>query len=307
MNRSLKGVSLTIISVTLFALSVAIAHPATADESGGRIDSDRIDFVAVKRVGATLPGGPNGSDSGLPDKEFRLVPSCFGTNVPGRAMDSPFGKLCDETRLGACKERPGGLAMQPQSTARGLGAWRDDGVVTCVYGDQAVDVAGEIAARMESEFQRLPIAAGKFGSQPGPATLLNRETNFWVRSIEQVFDIELLGQRVHVRAIPTGYTYRYGDGAAKGPTQYFGPLLGEDQQFAPTVTSHRYSKTGDFQASVVTHFRGVYSVNGGPELPITGQGNVASPGVLVRVFAVEVRNVSGDCASNPGTWGCTNT
>lgn len=71
-----------------------------------------------------------------------------------------------------------------------------------------------------------------------------------------------------------------------------------------TPTSHVYLETGDYQASVIVHFSGEYSVNGGPLVAIDGRAAVPSEPVSIRVWKSESRNVTDDCLVNPAGFGC---
>ena len=70
---------------------------------------------------------------------------------------------------------------------------------------------------IQTEFQKLPVAAGTVTAQPSPHTLRGAETNFFAAATEQQFATTLLGQQVHVIAKPVQYTWVYGDGTSLGP------------------------------------------------------------------------------------------
>ncbi len=78
-------------------------------------------------------------------------------------------------------------------------------------------------------------------------------------------------------AKPVQYTWSYGDGTSLGPQTAAGGPLPQDRWGEKTATSHVYTQTGDFPVVLTTHFQGTYSVNGGPPLPIPGQGQFSSP------------------------------
>ncbi len=175
---------------------------------------------------------------------------------------------------------------------------------TCVYDTKPRDILEEIAAQIQHEFQQSPVIAASVASQPGPHTLRGAETNFYATAVEQSFDITLLGQRVHITATPIAYTWNYGDGAMLGPTPYPGAPLPEDRWGEATQTSHIYTQTGDYSAAVTTHFRGTYSVNGGPDLPIPGQGDFTSAGLPLSVWRSITKNYADNCLQNPRGNGC---
>ncbi len=162
----------------------------------------------------------------------------------------------------------------------------------------------EIAERILTEFQSQPIVAGELTLQPSPHTLIRANTNFFVESKTQEFDFELLGQKIHITATPTEYTWNYGDGETYGPTTDSGYFLRDDELGEETHTSHQYQETGDYQVSVKVHFKGEYSVNGGTMIPIDGRGEFTTPSQLISVWKSESRLVSGTCLENPDGWAC---
>ncbi|SDL76457.1 hypothetical protein SAMN04487916_11425 [Arthrobacter sp. ov407] len=161
-----------------------------------------------------------------------------------------------------------------------------------------------IAAMIQREFQRLPISAGTSSAQPSPNTLRGAETNFYASAADQQFDITILAQAVHVIAKPVEYTWSYGDGTSLGPQTAAGGPLPQDRWGEKTLTSHVYAQTGDFPVVLTTHFQGTYSVNGGPPLPIPGQGSFRSPPQTVSVWRSITRNYADTCLQNPQGQGC---
>ena len=157
---------------------------------------------------------------------------------------------------------------------------------------------------IQTEFQRLPIAPGSVTAQPSPHTLRGAETNFFADAAEQQFDVTILAQKVHVVAKPVQYTWSYGDGTSLGPQTAAGGPLPQDRWGEKTATSHVYTQTGDFPVVLTTHFQGTYSVNGGPPLPIPGQGQFSSPAQTVSVWRSITRNYADDCLRNPQGQGC---
>ncbi|MGO4494211.1 hypothetical protein AB4Y86_19230, partial [Arthrobacter sp. 2YAF22_2] len=127
---------------------------------------------------------------------------------------------------------------------------------------------------------------------------------FYAEAAEQQFDIKILAQDVHVSAKPVQYTWNFGDGTSLGPTTTAGGPLPQDRWGEKTATSHAYGQTGDFSAALTTHFQGTYSVNGGPPLPIPGQGQFSSPPQTVSVWRSITRNYADDCLKNPQGQGC---
>jgi hypothetical protein len=175
---------------------------------------------------------------------------------------------------------------------------------TCLFDPRPEDLLPRIAAMMQTEFQKLPVAAGTVTAQPSPHTLRGAETNFIAAATEQQFDVTLLAQNIHVTAKPVQYTWNYGDGTSRGPQTAAGGPLPEDRWGERTLTSHVYTQTGDFSAVLTSHFQGTYSVNGGPPLPIPGQGQFSSAPQTVSVWRSVTHNYADDCLRNAQGQGC---
>ncbi|PYH00551.1 hypothetical protein CVV67_10495 [Arthrobacter stackebrandtii] len=187
-------------------------------------------------------------------------------------------------------------------------AWSFDSGPHCVYTDKPAekprDVLAEIAGQIAHEFQQVPIAPAVIGSQPGPHTLRGRETNVWAEAATQTFQLNLLGQEVTITATPAAYTWDYGDGTLFGPTDVHGAPLHEDRIGEQTRTSHVYTETGEKYINLTTHFNGTYTVNGGPELPIPGQGNIPSAPLWIKVWRAQINLYADNCFENPNGIGC---
>ena len=175
---------------------------------------------------------------------------------------------------------------------------------TCIYSEKPRDVLADIAAQISHEFQKSPIQPATIGSQPGPHTLRGQETNFYATAQEQHFTITLLGQKVHITATPAAYTWNYGDGTRWGPTPSAGAPLPDERIGEQTKTSHPYTATGHYTITVTTHFNGTYTVNGGPSLPIPGQGNIPSNPLALTVWRAVTNNYADNCNQNPNGVGC---
>ncbi|WP_369745327.1 hypothetical protein [Paenarthrobacter sp. AMU7] len=176
---------------------------------------------------------------------------------------------------------------------------------TCLYDPQPQNVLANIAARILTDFQQLPVNPGTLEAQPFPHTLKGGPTNFYTTTAEQGFDITILGQAVHITATPANYTYTYGDGSTLGPTPVAGYSIPEtDWLNNETRTSHTYTETGNYQATLTTSFTGTYSVNNGPPLPINGTLHITTPAKTIHVWKTERALVADTCQENPNSWGC---
>ncbi|MDY3049740.1 MAG: hypothetical protein SOR40_08245, partial [Rothia sp. (in: high G+C Gram-positive bacteria)] len=113
------------------------------------------------------------------------------------------------------------------------------------------------------DLQELGITPTPIHQQNPPHTLKNYNTNFWAEPNPQEFHTQINGVPVTARAIPTHYTFDYGDGR-KYTTTHPGYRLADDVWDEPTPTSHQYSRAGDYVFTLSTYYRGEFSVAGGP-------------------------------------------
>ncbi len=176
---------------------------------------------------------------------------------------------------------------------------------TCLYDAKPQDVLANIAARILNDFQQLPVNPGTLETQPFPNTLKGGPTNIYATPGQQTFDLTILGQEVHLTATPANYTYTYGDGTTLGPTPLAGYPIPQTQWLTTdTRTSHTYTQTGNYPATLTTSFTGTYSVNNGPPLPINGTLDLTTPPKTIHVWKTEKALVADTCDQNPTSWGC---
>lgn len=153
-----------------------------------------------------------------------------------------------------------------------------------------------------ADFQQLNITPSTLKADSGGFGLRNAHTNFYASADAQTLKVEMLGQDVAIQAVPVQWTYTYGDGSAPKALSHPGGPQKEFNQKLPTT--HTYAETGQFTVNLTTSFRGQYSVNGGPWLPIPGTAQVPSEPVTADIWRSKTRNVAEDCNRNPRGWAC---
>ena len=291
------SIAVAILCICVFGVGVTTLHAEVWSEGG--LGSNGATGV----VRQFDPGSGN-----LVPIEVGTPDSIYGYFYRSVCFDESSGDIdCLAGQNAACDAAPNGqyvwwysgLKTQPRESWAKYG----DGP-TCIYSEEPQDVGEQISAVILSEFQSRPIAAGSLGMQPSPHTLIGAQTNFYVDAREQTFDFVLLGQDIRITATPTEYEWTYGDGSTYGPAPFAGGPLPESRWGEQTATSHVYGATGDFQASVVVHFSGEYSINGGPLVPIDGRAAVPSAPQTVSVWRSTSNNVADDCLVNPAGYGC---
>ncbi|MHA7271872.1 PKD domain-containing protein [Arthrobacter sp. TMT4-20] len=154
-----------------------------------------------------------------------------------------------------------------------------------------------------TEFESQPIIAAGVFSQPDHFGLRNAHSNLYAVAQEQEFTFEFQNAQIRLRAWPVSYEWSYGDGSSLVTTDP-GSALPGDGFDVETLTSHRYSETGDYLVGLDTLFAGDYSVDGGPWLPVAGQARVTSEPHLMSIWRSERHSVAETCLENPQGIGC---
>lgn len=261
------GIVVVLLILGMTISQSALAAQADRFDSRAELQQGLIDVSASSHTRGG--GGPSRGRSGAPGTTSIAVPGC---------MPSPIAPEMCAARLASCP--PGQIRMQVWSgpadapiegrTAQGE---------PCLGGSGASGPPQIVVS--QSDFQSLPVPAGEFTVQPpGGYVLIGMRTNVYAASTEPtVLSTSVLGQPVHVRAIPVSWTWDFGDGHKIGPVDDPGAAY-------PAVRhAHRYAADGTFTITMTTTYRGEYSVAGGPWLPVEGQAQATSPGVPVIALA----------------------
>ncbi|MDR6687347.1 hypothetical protein J2Y41_002912 [Arthrobacter sp. 1088] len=268
-------------------------------------DNFRLDPVSG-RLSPILDGG---SLSPTPDdpNQYMADTHCRADG-PDTVDPGCLALSCPATTPGGDEGTPVIWKQAPKSiTNPGWTNWIPVSGPTCLYDAQPENVLANIAARILNDFRQLPVNPGTLEAQPFPHTLKGGPTNFYTTAAEQAFNITILGQTVHLRATPASFTYTFGDGTSLGPTPAAGYSIPEaDWLLNDTRTSHSYTATGNYPATITTSFTGTYSVNNGPALPINGTLDLTTPPKTIQVWKTEKALVADTCQENPTSWGCPN-
>lgn len=154
-----------------------------------------------------------------------------------------------------------------------------------------------------AQFGSFPIKPSALKSQPTGFSLRNGNAHMYAVSDTQEFQTELQSRRVAVRAVPDSYSWNYGDGNHR-KTKSPGKPMPNHTFDETTDTSHIYASTGDFQIRLSTAYRGEFSVEGGPWIPIPGTANVPSDPMPMSVWRTKKLLVDQNCAEDPDGPAC---
>lgn len=300
---STRTFCLVLLQALMLPTSISAATGKT-DETVGFVDTG----VEVGSVGWGLDP-KTGAVVRIPkDQASAADPNDYKYELQCHLGDGDFDTACLSSQL-KCTNGPDGddgIPVVWLSKPRGVpgAVWARHSGPMCLYDPNPEDVLPRIAASIQKRFETLPIDAGAVTAQPSPHTLRGAQTNFYAEAVEQQFDVTMFGQKVHVVATPVQYTWNYGDGTVLGPQPSMGGPLPQNRWGEKTRTSHAYGSTGDFQVVLTTSFRGTYSVNDGPPLPIPGEGQFSAAPQTVSVWRSITRNYADDCTVNPKGQGC---
>jgi hypothetical protein len=141
------------------------------------------------------------------------------------------------------------------------------------------------------QFRRLPLPPGLVHVQPGNGrTLVNVPTNVYVDAQTAILPTTVIGVPIRVRATPIAFDWTFGDGRRLHTADPGAP-------YPDLRTTHTYIAPGTLTLALTTTYRGEYSVNNGPWIPINGTAAVASPTQALIVVAAEAELVDGPLPS----------
>lgn len=146
----------------------------------------------------------------------------------------------------------------------------------------------------ESDFASFPIPPSVPHALPRDWTVSGKETAFWADAGVKVFDAELLGFPLQVRATPVEFLWDFGDGSgdrSKSPGR-------EPRRPADGSITHTYTKKGEYSVTLTTVYTGEFSYGAGWS-PIPGTAAVPSDPLPMTVYRYHKYRVGEDCRAAP--------
>lgn len=264
--------------------------------------------VTVKGKNPKAPGAGSSSNGTRGPKFIWDTTTVCNNSLPNSRISKAVSNVCGLVGNAICKEEDKNKVF-----AIGLGG---DGSkpVDCVGlrkntgpGTQGAGTPAPPPPTISTEdFQSLTIPASTLKSQLGGFTLKGAHTNLYADGGTQHLDTIVLGQPVTVKATPISYTFTYGDGTKLTTKTPGAPVAGNGNGFdIQTETSHIYTTTGIFTATLTTTYTGQFSVNNGPYQPIPGTANTTSTPLNIDVWRTKHYRVAEPCNKNNTAPGCT--
>jgi hypothetical protein len=124
----------------------------------------------------------------------------------------------------------------------------------------------------------IPLPPSELQVQPANGrTLVNFATNFYTDTAPFDRTVTLLGQRVDLHIVPSGFGWRFGDGKSLDTADAGAP-------YPDLRVTHTYQRKGDVAPAVDTTYTATYRVNGGPWADVPGSVTVAGVPVGLEVL-----------------------
>ena len=285
--RGTLGVAIGAVLLSAFGSVPLTAHAATVTCSSPCIDLDKDAFtVTGERERGAVPESAESKDRSASAvnplrREKLFVPTCSG-NTPGG-----IDVLCG-IALSGCPD-PADVRFWVYTRLVNTQIPGDDPAFervaappfVCLRADDPA-IANPLAALpwlVEREFQRVVVLKAVPVVNPAPKTLIRIPTRLSTSTVESYdIPVSILGQSVVITATARTWTWNFGDGQRAA-------VSGSGRAGR---TEHEYQSTGPRSARVDITWTGVYRLNGGPPLPITG--TVTTQGVPTRIQVVQARS-----------------
>ncbi|WP_423462807.1 PKD domain-containing protein [Promicromonospora sp. MS192] len=145
----------------------------------------------------------------------------------------------------------------------------------------------DIPAAAARAFQEMQIEPSSLIVQPPDGwTLVNVDTIAYTDGEPRTTSTELFGIPVDIRAVPSSYTWNFGDGS---------PAFSTTDPGAPYpahTISHAYSKQGSATISLTTRWRGQFRIAGDPTWrDVAGEATTASSSGSLEIVEARARLV----------------
>ncbi|MFD6139221.1 hypothetical protein [Promicromonospora sp. NPDC060271] len=283
----------TAVSVVV-ALALSAFQPEEQPTFSGTSEYDQISVEAVVSSGdLSLQVGKGRSGGSAPNvplvRQWRVTPAmCFLRDLGGATA---FAESCDEGHQLAyagieCEdgEQAVGALFEQRREANG---WSDAALVedeSCLAERrQQVDIPAAAA----KAFQEMQIAPSEVNVQPPDGwTLVNVDTIVFTESQPRTMSTSVFGIPVEIRAVPSNYSWDFGDGSAALVTSDPGA------PYPAHTIAHAYAKTGEVVISLTTTWHGQFRLAGEPTwYDVAGEGTTVSSSGSLEVLEARARLV----------------
>ncbi|MFD7309238.1 PKD domain-containing protein [Promicromonospora sp. NPDC059942] len=284
------------ISVVLLASAMVFAVPQANEQPtfSGTSEHDQVSVEAITPIGAARAPIEAAGDRGRPSlappvRQWRVTPAlCFLRDLGGATV---LAESCDEGHRLAYE----GIECEDDEQAVGAlfeqrqlsGEWSDAALVedeSCLA-ERRRQV--DIPAAAARAFQEMQIAPSEVNVQPPDGwTLVNADTIAFTDREPRTVSTELFGIPVDIRAVPSSYSWDFGDGTA--------PLSTTDPgaPYPAHTIAHAYAKQGTATISLTTTWSGQFRLAGEPTWRgVPGEATTASSSGSLEILEARARLV----------------
>lgn len=284
-----------VIRTAAVVLAIVMASPP-----GGLGDIEGQSSQDVVRVSAALPDqltdlapGRHAlqSSAGQPPsvRQWRVTPAmCFLRDLGGATA---FAESCDEGHQLAyagieCEddEQAVGALFQQR---RDSGRWSDAELVEQEFCLAKHRQQVDIPAAAAHAFQEMQIEPSEVNVQPPDGwTLVNVDTIGFTDRNPRTIATSLFGIPVEIRAVPSTYSWDFGDGSA--------PLVTTDPgaPYPAQTVAHAYARKGAATISLTTTWHGQFRLAGEPTWhDVAGEGSTVSSSDRLQILEAKARLV----------------
>lgn len=218
-----------------------------------------------------------------------------GASAGGSGYDLTMSREQQVTEWVHGRTRTGTLTQRERVIAAVLDfichLWGDDDECTGSDGGTA-GRAVSVQTIVARAFRRIPLPESEIVIQPpGGRTLVNFDTLFRTEAHPVTRTVRLLGHRVQLRARPSSFVWRPGDGTVFTTTQ---PGRAYRKRLPmSSYVSHRYTEATSVRPRVDTTWSARFRVDGGPWRPVAGTVTIDGAPVELRVVEARAQLVAG--------------
>lgn len=286
--------------IALVSLGLMLGAPVPTDgfdDIAGQMRDESVHVVAEQWPTRPMePAGPRSAAGGgsrvvepTPIRQWRITPAmCFLRDLGGVTA---FAESCDEGHQLAyagieCEddEQAVGALFEQRREANG---WSDAALVedeSCLAESrQQID----IPAAATKAFQEMQITPSEVNVQPPDGwTLVNVDTIAFTERQPRTMSTSLFGIPVEIRAVPSNYSWDFGDGSA--------PLVTSDPgaPYPAHTVAHAYTMTGEAAISLTTTWHGQFRLAGEPTwYDVAGEATTVSSSGSLEILEARARLV----------------
>lgn len=170
------------------------------------------------------------------------------------------------------------------------GPWKQVPGTFCLGPDDpGIPTIARVVAAVQDYFasRTLPLPKWAVRADPGPRTLVNFPTGFSAgTAMPQTIDTTILGTAIHITAVPTRWTWHFGDGGTQVTTVPGRPRTAD--------VTHTYTTLGGAASYVVVQWKGTFRVGNSPQqYDLLTPAIVTGPPTAINILQSRAQLIAG--------------